>query len=105
MAHTKIVLTNGIELKTAPIGYSWTTLFFGPIPAAMRGDWPWAIGLTIGNILTYGLAGLVCSFFYNKQYAKSLINKGYKVHALPNGVTSDAVRTELGLLILPQQTP
>ena len=30
-------------MKLAPVGYSWTNLFFGFFVPLFRGDWKWAV--------------------------------------------------------------
>jgi hypothetical protein len=80
MAYTHINFKNTTtgELRRAPVGFSWTVLFFGFFPALFRTDWKWfAIMLLIG-IITYGLAFLVFMFIYNKLYINDLINKGFE---------------------------
>lgn len=101
MAYATITMTNGVELKQVPLGFSWTTAFWGGFPALFRGDWGWGIGLLIGNAFTYALAGIVAAFFYNRVYAKSLFDKGYRVHALPPNVTEESLKVYLGYLTLP----
>lgn len=63
--------------RFAPIGFSWTTLFFGPFPALLRGHWIAAIFIAVCCFFTFGLAGIVFAFFYNRWYYSSLINDGY----------------------------
>lgn len=101
MAYAEILMTNGVEVKKVPLGYSWTVLFFGGFPPLFRGDWAWGIGLFIGNLFTWGLAALACSFFYNRIYAKSLFDKGFTIHMLPPTVTEDSLKNYLGYLTLP----
>lgn len=101
MAYTTVYLSNGVELKKAPVGYSWTTLFFGGWPAMFRQDWLWGICLIIGCVLTYGIAGIVCSFFYNKVYIKALIAKGYKFKEIP-GVSEEQLKSYLGYIEIPK---
>lgn len=82
----KITLKNPAGLtKSVKVGFSWTTFFFGFLPALFRGDLKWAIimfiieavlgsfTLGIGSFIT----GLVFSFVYNKIYIKEMIEKGY----------------------------
>lgn len=101
MASKTIYLTNGIEIKSAPVGFSWTVFFFGGWPALFRQDWMWGVILILANIFTYCFAGLVFSFFYNKMYIKSLIDKGYKIKDMP-GCTDDELKAYLGLVNLPK---
>ena len=104
MAYTSVLLTNGVEVKKAPIGFSWTMLLFGGWPAIFRQDWLWGIGLLIACLLSYGIAGVVCAFFYNKVYAKSLFDRGYRVHSLPPDITEEGLKNYLGYLVLPGST-
>lgn len=66
-------------------GFSWTTLFFGCLPALFRGDLKWAaimfvVHLLIG-IATFGF-GLIVTYIifaciYNNRYIRDLGKKGY----------------------------
>lgn len=69
--------------KTIPLGFSWTTLFFGIFPALFRSDWKWAGIQFLTNIVCMAVFGglalsiLVWPFFYNKLYLTDMIDKGY----------------------------
>lgn len=78
----------GLE-KTAYVGFSWTSLLFGGIPAVFRGDWMaffiyFAVNIIIGA-LTAGIASfliwIIWPFVYNKWHARRLMEKGYVVIA------------------------
>jgi hypothetical protein len=103
MAYSKIYLTNGNYVKKAPVGFSWTVFFFGGIPCLFRQDWLIAILMIICNAITYGLAGVIFAFFYNKIYINNLINSGYKIRDLPPDVTEDTLRSYLGLINVPME--
>lgn len=85
------------EIKMAPVGFSWTVLFFSFMPPAIRSDWKHFIIIGAAAFLTSGLAGVLFAFIYNKIYIKHLIyDKGFKV----TGVRSNdlqRVANELGL--------
>lgn len=59
-------------------GFSWTTFFFGCLPALFRGDFKTGVLLLITCVLTCGIAGIIWAFVYNKRYTLNLIEKGYQ---------------------------
>ena len=61
------------------MGFSWTTLFFGFFPALIRGDMKWAVIIFAATFVTFGLAGIVFAFIYNRLYIQSLVEKGFKI--------------------------
>lgn len=66
------------EIITVPIGFSWTTLLFGPFVPLLRGDFAWFLILFVLSMLTMGLVWIFVPFFYNKKYVRKIIGKGYK---------------------------
>ena len=66
-------------VKDAPVGFSWTTLFFGFFPALIRGDWKWALIMFIVGFITFGLAYIIFAFIYNRLYLQDLLKNGFKV--------------------------
>lgn len=101
MAFATISVSNGVEIKQAPIGFSWTTFLFGGWPAIFRQDWLMGAVILVLGLLTWGIAGMVFAFFYNKIYLKSLFEKGYYIHALPGNVTEDQIKAFTGYITLP----
>lgn len=100
MAHNTVYLSNEYEIKKAPIGFSWTTLLFGGIPAFFRQDWKWGSIIIIASIFTYGIAGIVFAFYYNKLYLKELFKAGYFVENY-GSMDEETLRLYVGLLKLP----
>jgi hypothetical protein len=85
---TQLTLTHPSGLrKTAYLGFSWTSLFFGPLPALFRGDWfafaAFLLGFFTIGFFTAGLGApffwLVWPFFYNRWHARRLVEKGYQL--------------------------
>lgn len=99
MAYTTATLTHPTThiTKKAPIGFSWTTLFFNFFPALFRGNWKDAFFIAILSVVTYNFAGIVISFLYNKRYALSLIEQGY---IITDGgkLTVEEVKARLGII-------
>lgn len=87
MAFTTIMFenTNTGSIKEAPVGFSWTTLFFGFFPALFRGDWKWALLIFLITVITLGIGGLIFPFIYNKYYIKDLQASGYKATSISKG--------------------
>ncbi|WP_373841777.1 hypothetical protein [Limosilactobacillus sp.] len=88
--YAKIVNGQG-DIRIAKVGFSWTTLWFGPLPALFRGDY-YNFILMIVLDMDYALVALFFGwtwmvqfpwpsiffgFFYNMMYFKHLFNKGY----------------------------
>ncbi len=73
--------------QTAYVGFSWTSFFFGGIPAMTRGDVGIGLGVLVGTIflgaVSFGLLAivinLVWAFVYNKMYTTKLLEKGYVI--------------------------
>lgn len=66
------------QFKKVPIGFSWTTLFFGFFPALFRSDWKNFFILFFLGPLTLGVLYIVYCFKYNKIYINDLVEQGYK---------------------------
>ena len=66
-------------VKEAPVGFSWTTFFFGFFPAAIRGDWLWAMIILVASFFTFGISTIVFAFVYNRLYIQQLLKQGFKV--------------------------
>ena len=77
-------------IKTAPVGFSWTTLFFGGFPSLFRGDIKWFIIQLIVDCFTFCVAVFVFPFICNKLYIKNLLEKGFKVKDVEGGTLEDA---------------
>jgi hypothetical protein len=85
------------QLREAPVGYSWTCLFFGCFVPLFRSDWKWTLIMFACSLATYGLSQLVFTFIYNKLYVKDLISEGYRVKSIENG-TLAGLEKELGIV-------
>ncbi len=81
MAHTVLNYRNPVnnETRKVPVGFSWTTLFFGIFPALFRGDWKWAIIMALIALPTYGMSFFIFPFFYNRLYRNDVESKGFEV--------------------------
>ena len=100
MAYASIYFVNPHTgaMKEAPVGFSWTTFFFGIFPALIRGDWKWGLIMLILALITMGFSNLVFMFIYNKMYIKDLIDAGFKAKSISNA-DMDFVAGKLGLNI------
>lgn len=107
MAHSEIIFKHPAseDFVITPVGFSWTTFFFGFLPAVVRGDFRWA-GIQLSAliplaILTKGLGfvvpALLFGFVYNKLYIRQLVNDGYAVSAWVSERGIDDLGRELGL--------
>ena len=81
MAYATIRFRNEFNghIRQAPVGYSWTTLLFGPFPALSRSDWKWGFYITIWALLTFALSNFYFAHRYNRDYAKMLMDNGFEI--------------------------
>lgn len=86
------------QMKEAPVGFSWTTLFFGPFPMLFRGAWKWFAICLIIAALTGGLSSLVFMFVINKIFIKEMISDGFKAKGVKTG-TLDQVALRIGVAV------
>ena len=104
--------THSGMLKSAPVGFSWTTFFFGPFPALFRGDLKWFIIMLIVGVFTIWIANfIIFGAIYNKRYLVDLMSKGFT----PADEHSRNVLAQKGIVItggplpanqsVPQPTP
>lgn len=85
------------QLKSAPVGYSWTNLIFGFFVPFIRGDWKLGLIFLAIGIITWGFGSIVTSFFFNKLYTNNLLSDGFKITNL-NGADPTLVKSSLGLI-------
>lgn len=77
MAHVTFQ-KNGVS-REVKAGFSWTTLFFGSLVFACRGQWGWFFGSWLLAIATCGLSCLVFPFLANKMTARWLAERGWMI--------------------------
>ena len=89
--YAKIVNDQG-DIRIAKVGFSWTTLWYGPLPALFRADYYNFILMIVLTLhyalvaLFFGLNALLqfpwpsvfFGFFYNMMYFRHLFTKGYR---------------------------
>jgi hypothetical protein len=105
MAHSTLHMihpTSG-KRKRAPVGFSWTSLFFGVITPIWRQDWLAAVvllPLTIVSILfgVVWIQWILQGFFYNSWYLEQLIKNGYQLERA-EGQHIDEIEASLGMRV------
>lgn len=100
MAYTTIHFKNPVttEMKQAPVGFSWTTFFFGLFPALFRSDWKWGAIMGLCAFFTWGLSSIVFCFIYNSLHIKDLVNSGFKAVSIEDNNLAGA-STNVGITI------
>lgn len=86
------------QTREAPVGFSWTTLFFGGFVPLVRSDWKWALISFLLSVVTAGVSWLIFPFVYNKLYIRSLVENGFEAKEA-NGETLAALSNRLGIAL------
>lgn len=107
MAHGKLMFENPNtgETKVAPVGFSWTTLFWGVFPALFRLDWK-NFAIQVGVHITIGLVSagtlnilplVVFSLIYNRMHIKDLVESGWVINRYEGSKTLQAAASDVNL--------
>ena len=98
MASNTLFLKNSRsgQLREAPVGFSWTVLFFGVFPPLFRSDFKWALIMFFAAIFSFGFSVLVFPFLYNKLYVKDLLKNGFHAKSAKQG-TMEHMAFKLGV--------
>ncbi|HJN23876.1 MAG TPA: hypothetical protein QF509_08225 [Rhodospirillales bacterium] len=96
MAYAKILMEHKRtgQIKQAPVGLSWTVLFFGICPTIFRRDWKGFVVMMVATVLSFGSSNIIFLFIYNKLSIKDLLLNGYRVKELTN-ITEDKLEKYL----------
>ena len=92
-------------LRQAPVGFSWTTLFFGFLPALFRGHWAGAVIIFLVGCVTFGLSALVFPFIYNKMYVRHLLGEGFRLSTASADPAYLSQRLRIELPLDPARAP
>ena len=76
------------KIKASPLGFSWTTFFFGFLAPLFRGDWLGSLGVfCVLSVAGYAVSPvtvlvfqIIVAVFYNYIYISRLLAKGYEVY-------------------------
>ncbi len=100
MAHATVILESPLtgKIREAPIGFSWTVLFFSFFPPLFRNDWKWFAIMLFAFSASGGLSTFVFCFFYNKWYLKDLLGDGFKAKTISTG-TFETASLSIGVQI------
>ena len=81
MAHAIVILKHpDLNIKAeAPVGFSWTCLFFGFLLFAYRGDWMLSFICFILTCLMGPIPNVILCWTYNEWYLNRLLKKGYDI--------------------------
>lgn len=91
------------ERVRAPVGFSWTMMVFGPLPALLRGDLQWAVPLLAAAVAAAlagvpwlgGLPATLAAFVWNRSYLNRLVGEGFQVISAERGPL-ERVEAEMG---------
>lgn len=91
------------QIRKAPVGVSWASLFVGPFVPLVRGHYSGAFLWIFPYFLTGGVGPIVQMFIYNKKYLTYLINNGYQVKYSPVSVEYVASKLKMSLPVISEE--
>ena len=97
MAHSTVLLEKNGLRKQCPVGFSWTTFFFGGFPALLRGHALMGLVQIILQIITFGFSAVVFAFIYNKMYLDWRMENGFKFVEVSGSKSISMIEESLGI--------
>lgn len=70
------------QSRMAVIGFSWTTLLFGPFPMVFRSNWKRFVIVLLIGCVTFFLSNVFFAFTVNRMHVQDLLNDGFKVKSV-----------------------
>jgi len=105
MAHSTLLLEkNGVQ-KQCPVGFSWTTLFFGGFPALIRGHALVGLVQIILQVITFSVSAIVFAFIYNKMYISWRLENGFKFVEVSGSKSKSMIEESLGIKLIENHEP
>lgn len=93
MSKVELILKNPAteKFRTAPLGFSWTVLFFGFLVPLFRRDWKYTFIFLLLYILSLGCLSPVMACLYNRSYARRMLASGYRLFYIRGNLKSDTL--------------
>lgn len=94
-----------MAIYNAPVGFSWTVLFFGAVPPLLRGHY--AAGYVIGawQLVTLGLSNIIFAFIYNRLFILHIMGEGLKASGASHDLNHLSVRLKFRIPELEKTQP
>lgn len=99
MAHSVIRLERDGVTRTAPVGFSWTVLFFNFLVPLIRGHVVMGAVMLAVAVFSFLLSAIVFAFFYNRMYLNYLLDKGYRFKDIESGKSREELEEILGFAL------
>ena len=97
MAHSNLLLEKNGVRKQCPVGFSWTTLFFGGFPALIRGHAIMGLVQIFLQVLTFSLSAVIFAFIYNKMYINWRLENGFQFVEVSGSKSKSMIEDSLGI--------
>ena len=105
MAHSTLLMQHPVtgESLSAPVGFSWTSLFFGFVVPAFRQDWWVAIVTMLLTVVFMAVVNVVMAVAYNRWFVSRMLRQGFVITGFHSELSRADLERRLGVLIQSQR--